>query len=87
MRESIKNIFEKWLKKKLHFHTKKEKNPKFFREREVWWASLGKNIGYEMDGKNDLFEIPILILKGYSIRNGFYPSNKYSNKRTKALVS
>jgi len=66
MLESIKNIFEEWMKKKLHFHTKKGRSPKYFHEREVWWASLGKNIEYEIDGKNDLFERPILILKRYS---------------------
>ncbi|NCT55019.1 type II toxin-antitoxin system PemK/MazF family toxin [Candidatus Falkowbacteria bacterium] len=37
--------------------------PKFFKEREIWWASLGSNIGDEEDGKNRNFERPILILK------------------------
>lgn len=37
-----------------------------FAEREVWWCSLGKNIGDEENGKNDLFERPVLILKKFS---------------------
>ena len=35
----------------------------FLHEREVWWCSLGVNIGYEADGKNDMFVRPVLILK------------------------
>ena len=35
----------------------------FCREREVWWCALGVNIGSEQDGKNDLFERPVLIIK------------------------
>ncbi|MDQ5893527.1 MAG: mRNA interferase MazF [Patescibacteria group bacterium] len=35
----------------------------FFKEREIWWCSLGMNIGVETNGKNDLFERPVLILR------------------------
>ncbi len=38
----------------------------FFREREIWWCSLGVNIGIETDGKSDLFERPVLILKVFN---------------------
>jgi mRNA interferase MazF len=38
----------------------------FFHEREVWYCSIGKNIGYEEDGKNELFERPILIIKKFN---------------------
>jgi mRNA interferase MazF len=34
-----------------------------FHEREVWYCSIGVNLGYEQDGKNNLFERPIIILK------------------------
>ena len=37
-----------------------------FSEREVWWCSLGANIGHEEDGKNQLFERPIFVLKKYN---------------------
>lgn len=33
--------------------------------REIWWSSLGLNIGIETDGKNKKFERPVLILKTY----------------------
>lgn len=37
-----------------------------FSEREVWWCSIGANIGDEEDGKNNLFERPVLVLRKYS---------------------
>lgn len=40
----------------------------YVREREIWWFSLGLNIGDEEDGKNDLFERPVLILKKFNAR-------------------
>lgn len=37
-----------------------------FHEREIWWCSLGENLGFEQDGKNEHFERPVLILKKFS---------------------
>lgn len=37
-----------------------------FHEREVWWCSLGLNIGDEQDGKNDFFERPVLVIKKFN---------------------
>lgn len=31
--------------------------------RQVWWCSLGVNIGSEQDGKNENFERPVLVYK------------------------
>ena len=39
-----------------------------FKEREVWWANIGFNIGYEVDGKNEFCSRPILILKKFNRR-------------------
>jgi mRNA interferase MazF len=38
-----------------------------FKEREVWWCSLGKNIGFEQDGVGDLFTRPVVILKKFNV--------------------
>ncbi len=38
----------------------------YFHEREVWWCSLGVNVGVETDGKNEHFERPVLILKKFN---------------------
>ena len=37
-----------------------------FKEREVWWSSIGLNVGDEQDGKNDSFERPVLILRKFN---------------------
>ena len=56
--------FEKWhkLKKQLH----ESKSNVFFHEREVWWCSLGLNIGFEQDGKGERFARPVIILKKFN---------------------
>ena len=38
----------------------------YFREREIWWGTLGLNIGVEADGKGNDFERPILIIKKFN---------------------
>ena len=57
-------IFDNWnlLKKKLN---SKNKFPSIL-EGEVWWCSLGKNVGVEINGKNANFTRPILIVKKLS---------------------
>ena len=37
--------------------------PPYFKEREIWWASIGENIGTEMNGKNSYFRRPVLIVR------------------------
>ena len=37
-----------------------------FREREIWWCSIGLNIGHEENGKSQLFSRPVLILKKFN---------------------
>lgn len=34
--------------------------------REVWWCSLGVNIGAEIDGKNENFERPVVVMRVYN---------------------
>ena len=56
--------FDEWNKNKKEIHFKNEN--KFFHEREIWWCSLGTNIGFEQDGTGPTGERPVLILKGLS---------------------
>ena len=37
-----------------------------FHERDIWWCSIGINIGDEQDGKNEMFERPVLVLKKFN---------------------
>ena len=39
----------------------------YFKEREIWWCSLGLNVGYEQDGKDEDFSRPVLILKQFNL--------------------
>ncbi len=59
--KTVKRFLE-WigLKEKLHESTA---NPPLFKEGEVWWCSLGENIGTEINGKSRLFSRPVLIYK------------------------
>jgi len=59
----IKN-FDSWfaLKPKIN---QKDANSLFFEERQIWWCSIGANIGSEIDGKHSNFERPVLILKKF----------------------
>ena len=60
-----KKDFDNWNEKKKQLHATSPKV--YFHEREVWWCSLGINIGFEQDGKSDKFSRPVVILKTYSI--------------------
>ncbi|DAB39142.1 MAG TPA: toxin-antitoxin system protein, partial [Sulfuricurvum kujiense] len=31
--------------------------------REIFWAKIGENVGYEQNGKGDNFARPVLIIK------------------------
>lgn len=61
---AIKKFLE-WirLKEKLHNNVSK---PPLFREGEIWWCSIGENIGSEINGKSNLFSRPVLIFKKLS---------------------
>lgn len=53
--------FDKWNKLKKTIH---QNRPEFFvNEREVRYAHLGINVGFEEDGKGGDFKRPVLILK------------------------
>lgn len=58
--------FVDWTKKKIRHHCDEDRRELYFREKEIWWAALGKNIGYEMDGKYEYFSRPVLVVKKYS---------------------
>lgn len=60
-----KKDFEKWNELKTHLDNKEQKR-KYFRAGEIWWCSLGLNIGFEEDGKNELYERPILVIKKFN---------------------
>lgn len=56
--------FDKWnvVKKNLE-NTRLEV---FANTRDIWWCSLGLNVGTELCGKNEVFERPILVIKVFN---------------------
>src|SRR5579864_1014844 len=60
--------FDNWNIQKKKAHAIQERP--MFKEREVWWCSLGVNVGDEQDGKGRSFSRPVLVLKKFN-RNVF----------------
>lgn len=56
--------FDKWNGKKKQIH--KGKKNVFYHEREVWWCSLGVNVGFEQDGTGKNYDRPIVVIKGFN---------------------
>jgi len=56
--------FKKWMGQKTEIHN--EKIRPFFHEREVWFSSLGENIGFEQDGGGEKFMRPVLVLRKFN---------------------
>ncbi|OGI78658.1 hypothetical protein A3C57_01950 [Candidatus Nomurabacteria bacterium RIFCSPHIGHO2_02_FULL_33_12] len=56
--------FDNWNNVKKELSKKEEKF--FFKDGEIWWVSVGQNLGTESYGKGDTFRRPVLIIKKLS---------------------
>jgi len=56
--------FDGWNEKKKNLHSSPSKP--FYHEREIWWCSLGINIGFEQDGTGKNFDRPVVIIRGFN---------------------
>lgn len=65
LKEKILRWFSEWAKLKPHIHFSDRQNI-FPKRREIWWASIGQNIGVEVNGKNKQFERPVLIVRVFN---------------------
>lgn len=61
---SMEKYFDDWNPRKKSIHYDKVRP--HFHEREIWFCSLGVNIGFEQDGVGDRFLRPILILRKFN---------------------
>jgi mRNA interferase MazF len=63
------NRFLEWigLKQKLHQGTQ---SPPLVSAGDIWWASIGENVGSEINGKSRLFSRPVIVFK--KLAHGFY---------------
>lgn len=67
MPEHYYKNFEKWLPVKAKIDAD-QKYPTI-NKRDIWWCSIGVNIGVEQDGKNELFERPVLVVRKFNARH------------------
>ncbi len=64
----MKNFLE-WIGLKERLHSAAHQPP-LVSEREIWWASIGENVGSEINGKSKLFSRPVIIFR--KLAHGFY---------------
>ena len=73
--------YDDWnnIKKKI---AKSNHKPPYFKEGDIWWVSVGYNIGNEVYGKGKDFLRPVLILKKFNSYSfiGIPLSSKVKNK-------
>lgn len=60
----IVKLLEIWFKLKLALWNKESKV--VFKQGELWWCSLGVNLGEEIFGKGEKFTRPVLIFKKFT---------------------
>lgn len=60
-----KKFFD-WITLKEKLHNNKIFSVPYVFVGEIWWASLGENIGYEINGKSRDFTRPVVIFKKLS---------------------
>ncbi|MBU0577460.1 type II toxin-antitoxin system PemK/MazF family toxin [Patescibacteria group bacterium] len=65
MNNQYKKNFWDWheIKNAIHHTSKKQV---YFYEREIWFCSLGVNVGHEQDGGSKTFKRPVLVLKKFN---------------------
>ena len=64
MEDCINKRFDEWIKVKsdLHFAGVYRN----IKEGDVWWCSIGENVGVEINGKQEFFLRPVLVMKKLS---------------------
>lgn len=60
----MKKDFDTWNEEKKRIHERGI--DKLYHAREIWWCSLGVNVGFEQDGTGEESQRPVLIVRGFS---------------------
>ncbi len=81
----MKKNFREWHSQKTDLQENKTRV--FFHERDVWFASVGLNIGFEQDGKGDKFLRPVIIVKKFSNEVFWGLPTTHKNKEGKYYLS
>ena|SRR3989344_2724256 len=64
MIQNIINQLQDWCRLKLELFTKRNKI--VFKQGDIWWCSLGINLGEEMIGKGPKFTRPVLVFRKFT---------------------
>jgi mRNA-degrading endonuclease toxin of MazEF toxin-antitoxin module len=88
-----------WMPFKAKIHNGDRPNINF-KERDIFWVSIGENVGFEEDGKNKLFNRPVLVIRKFNNflfwgvplsttdkRGRYYHVFKVGGKESVALLS
>lgn len=60
----MKKNFDNWNINKKNIHA--TKNSPLFHEREIWFCSLGVNVGFEQDGTGGNYDRPVIVMRGFN---------------------
>lgn len=77
--------FDNWIDEKKRIH--QIENGKRYHEREVWWCSLGVNVGFEQDGTGKDKQRPVLIVRSMSQRTCYVVPLTTSAKQHRYRIS
>ena len=58
--------FDRWNKLKKSINATDDSKRVYFHEGDIWWARLGVNVGFEIDGKHSNFARPVIVLRKYN---------------------
>ncbi len=90
--------FDSWNLKQKAIHISQTR-PKF-NERDIFWCSIGINIGHEENGKNTNFNRPVVVVKKFNSKlfigvplslqlktNPYYLEIEFHNRKQAVLLS
>jgi mRNA interferase MazF len=60
----VQKDYQQWHTQKSDIECREERL--YFHERQIWFCRLGANVGFEQDGRGELFLRPVVILKKFS---------------------
>ena len=97
MIELIFKNYKNWMKVKTFVHN--EAPIRTIKEGDVWWAAVGENVGVEIDGKNEKYSRPVVVLKKHGRlcftgvpltskehKGSWYVSFEFQNKTQTAIL-
>lgn len=98
MNKNGKKDFDKWMKVKKQID--KENKIRSIKEGDIWWSSIGENVGNEICGKGDAYTRPVLVFKKLNECNflavpltsqkhkgSWYATFRFNDKTQTAIVS